>query len=180
MSSINRRGNKVMRKLTIHFTLCWAALAVGTLAQAAPTSSLPLQPGTYVISSYKPCEEAPLAGVKTFDGKALIGPHESDCTSSIVSHRGETYQISTECRAHGDGTPQSPSKSLETVQVKSKSSLAVVVHGQPVRYDLCPIFTDQAIHGLPPSHGPQPGTSDIENATLCALPAAAAMLARLW
>ena len=126
-----------MSTSTVQSKLCWAALAVGSLVQAAPATLIPLEPGTYVVSSFKPCEEAPLAGVKAFDGKAFIGPHESKCTSSVMSRHGQTYQVSTKCLAHGDGSPEKPTRSLETMQISSPSSLAVMVHGEAVQYELC-------------------------------------------
>ena len=117
-----------------------ATVAAGTLVQAAPDLLLPLKPGTYVVSSYKPCEEAPLAGVMVFDGKAFAGPHESSCSSAVVSRHGKTYDVVTECRAHGDGTPQTPTKWSQSMRLESSSSFAVTVNGQPVRYDLCTKF----------------------------------------
>jgi hypothetical protein len=134
---------EVMNQSRLKYALCVASLGVGTFACAAPPTSaalLPLTPGTYVVSTYKPCAEAPLAAVKAFDGKAFPGPHESSCISSIASQHGRTYQVSTECRALGDGTPEVPSKLSETIEVRSHSKLAVIAHGETVVYDLCPDF----------------------------------------
>jgi hypothetical protein len=129
-----------MIRSNLETKLCAVALCVGSVAYAGPAALLPLNPGTYVLASYEPCEEAPLAGVVEFDGKAIFGPHESRCTASVVSHRGSTYRVSTECAAHGDGTPQTPSRWVRTVHVESESRLAVIAQGKPVEYQLCPAF----------------------------------------
>ena len=117
------------------------ALCVGgAVAYAGPSALLPIKAGTYVLSSYKPCAEAPLAGVVEFDGKAIFGPHESHCTASVLARHGRTYEVSTECRAHGDGTPETPSTGVRTVRVESSSRLALIEQGKPVEYELCPSF----------------------------------------
>jgi hypothetical protein len=126
--------------LTLKSNVCALALSVGTLACAAPSALLPLNPGTYVVSSYKPCEEAPLAGTKEFDGKTFVGPNESQCTSSVVSHHGNAYRVSTRCSAHGDGTPETPTRWTQTVHVESASGFDAVLDGKSVRYELCPAF----------------------------------------
>jgi hypothetical protein len=126
-----------MRRLRINCGLCAVVLWAANSAHAGPGSLLPLQPGPYVVSSYKPCEEAPLAAVVQFDGRAIFGPHESNCTISIESHKGRSYRLSTECQANGDGSAASPTKALRTVRIESKVKFSVVSLGSPVAYELC-------------------------------------------
>ena len=123
-------------------TLNAAALMLGLagIASAAETSLLPLEPGTYVVSSFKPCQQAPLAAAVQFDGLSFSGPHASDCTSSILAHQDTTYQVATECRALGDGTPAKPVKLVESFRIASPTHFEKLGQGAQGEYERCPSF----------------------------------------
>ena len=70
----------------------------------ADHDQLLLKHGTYVQEKYD-CKEAPFAAMKTWDGIGFAGPHDSKCTTSVLSHHGNQFEISTGCSALGDGTP---------------------------------------------------------------------------
>ena len=115
-------------------------LGVATVSQAATSALLPLDAGVYVVSTTTPCADAPLAGVARFDGLALSGPHESDCTSTVLSRQARTYRISTTCRALGDGSAATPTSQDQTVRVESRTRFAMVDHGTETDYARCPSF----------------------------------------
>lgn len=115
-------------------------LGAACLSQAAQPAALPLDAGSYVVSSVAPCKEAPLAAVVQFDGRALFGPHESDCTSLVLSQRGRTYQVATECRALGDGTRAAPYRQVQRIRVESRTRLSIGDAGAEIHYALCPAF----------------------------------------
>lgn len=114
-------------------------LALGAgLARA--TDGLPLNAGTYVLTSYKPCAEAPFAGVKDFDGTSFGGPHDSDCHTVILSRHSASYRVMRTCNAAGDGTPVTQTGFVEKVRIESRTAF-VVTHGkQQLDYTLCPTF----------------------------------------
>jgi hypothetical protein len=70
----------------------------------AQNARLGLKHGTYVDASVS-CPAPPFAAVRSWDGIGLFGPHSSRCTSRVLSHHGNQFQISTSCSAVGDGTP---------------------------------------------------------------------------
>ena len=114
-------------------------LAFG-MSFARATDSLPLDTGTYVVTSYKPCTDAPFAGVKDFDGTSFGGPHDSDCQTVILARHGASYRVKTTCNGAGDGTPVTAGGLLEQVRIESRTAF-VLTHGQQHReYTLCPTF----------------------------------------
>ena len=125
---------------TLKSKLALILLGATTLSQAATSALLPIASGTYVIASSKPCRDAPLAGIAQFDGRALHGPHESDCTSSLLSRHGKTYRISTTCRAFGDGSPAKPDTQVQTVRVESRTRFEMIDGSGKTDYARCPSF----------------------------------------
>ena len=125
---------------TLKSTLAFILLAATTLSQAATTALLPIASGTYAVAGSKPCRDAPLAGVAQFDGRALHGPHGSDCTSSLLGRHGRTCRISTTCRALGDGSPARPDTQVRTVRVESRTRFAVIAGGARTDYARCASF----------------------------------------
>jgi hypothetical protein len=89
------------------------------LAQARP--SLPLRPGTYVVSSVQ-CDGAPFAVTKFWNGSAFSDPHDSACTTKILQARGTEYRLDTVCRAEGDGTPSAPSHERARVKLMDRQT----------------------------------------------------------
>ncbi len=108
-------------------------------AQAAD-APLPLQPGTYVLASYKPCEEVALAGVISFDGNSFVGPHDSDCQTTILDQQASTYRVAIRCKALGDGTPTPPRDSFARVRIDSSTSFSMIDGADETPFVLCPEF----------------------------------------
>jgi hypothetical protein len=96
------------------------AFAMTTLGAASTQAAVPITPGDYVRDGVQ-CQDAPFAALLKFDGKAFSGPHESNCTTSIVGRTGHQYRLTTTCRAAGDGSPQAPYTETQTVNVLSPS-----------------------------------------------------------
>jgi hypothetical protein len=115
-------------------------LVFGPSLARATDKPLPLHPGTYVIASYKPCQEAPLAGVSRFNGFSFEGPHASNCQTTVLRRRGSTYRIKTTCSAMGNGSPAVPSGSVQDIHIKSSSSFSVGNGKQRTEYRQCPAF----------------------------------------
>lgn len=115
-------------------------LLLGAGVARAAGIALPLDAGTYVVGSYKPCAEAPFAGVKDYDGKSFSGPHDAGCQTVALDRRDATYRLKTTCKSAGDGTPVTPTGFVEEVRVESRTAF-VVIHGKDhVEYTLCPTF----------------------------------------
>jgi hypothetical protein len=117
--------------------MCVLASLATTTATADP---LPIHSGTYVIQSYRPCAEAPLAGTFHYDGKGIAGPHESNCMSKLLSRYDRSYRIQTTCRALGDGTPAQVTASTQIYTVKSPTVVSVGEGTSQTTYALCPGF----------------------------------------
>jgi hypothetical protein len=98
------------------------AFAMPALGAAGAQGAVPIMPGDYVRDDVQ-CQDAPFAALPIFDGKAFSGPHESDCTTTVVSRTGRQYRLKTTCRAAGDGSPQAPYTEAQTVTVPSPSRL---------------------------------------------------------
>ena len=117
------------------------ALLFGMGFAHATDGKLPLDSGYYVIASYKPCEEAPNAGVTTYDGASFVGMHDSDCQTDILEQNGPRYRVSIRCKALGDGTPVVPKPYVESVRILTRTSFTVVENnGTEDEFDLCPAF----------------------------------------
>ena len=117
------------------------ALLFGMGFAHAMGGTLPLDVGNYVIASYKPCEEAPNAGVTSYDGASFVGPHDSDCQTTVLEQSGPRYRVSISCKALGDGTPMVPRPYVESVRILTRTSFAIVRHdGTEDEFDLCPAF----------------------------------------
>lgn len=102
---------------------------------------LPLDAGTYVVADYKPCEEAPFAGVTSFDGMSFVGPHDSDCRTKILEQSGSKFRVSVRCKADGSGTPiKHPSTFIEGVRIESRTSFVFIKGAVETRFALCPAF----------------------------------------
>ncbi len=129
-----------MSSLTLKSKLAAALMGAAGLCQAASPATLPIAAGTYVVVGKAPCKDAPLAGVTTFDGRAFLGPHSSDCTSTLLGRHGRSYRVSTECRALGDGTPATPFTQVQLVRVDSRTRFAIVQDGHATAYARCPSF----------------------------------------
>lgn len=108
------------------------------LAHAGGT--LPLEAGNYVAAHYTPCEQAPLAGVTSFDGTSLGGPHDSHCQTAILAQHGPAYRVQVSCTARGDGTPTTPTADVEDVRITSRTSFVRLLGKDEVAYALCPAF----------------------------------------
>lgn len=115
-------------------------LCTGTGFARAADAPLPLKAGSYVIASYTPCDEAPLAGVTSFDGASFVGPHDADCQTAVLSHRGTRYRVQVTCKAMGDGTPIAPTSYRQDVRIKSQTRFVVTREHREIEYALCPAF----------------------------------------
>ena len=102
---------------------------------------LPLSHGNYVQADLA-CEGAPLAALRTYDGRGLGGPHDSKCVSKIIDAHGNTYEVATSCTAAGDGSPVVPTTTSETVVVQSRVRFRIADASAGnrggVSYKLCP------------------------------------------
>lgn len=128
-----------MNRLRLPFKL--ALLLACGVARAADEPVLPLDAGTYVVASYPHCEQAPLAGVVAFDGRSLVGPHDSDCRTEILEHDGSTFRIRWGCRADGSGKPAIPAEIVQTVRIESRTRMVLIGRDGPaMAYALCPGF----------------------------------------
>ncbi len=116
------------------------ALLFGMGFAHATDGLLPLDAGTYVVASYTPCEEAPLAGVTSFDGASFVGPHDSDCQTTILEQHGADYRVSVRCKALGDGTPTVPKPFVEGVRIKTRTSFVLTHDDAEMEFALCPAF----------------------------------------
>lgn len=85
-------------------------------------AALPILPGDYVRAGYR-CYDAPFAALFHYDGAAFSGPHESDCTTRVLSHSGPRYRLGTTCRVAGDGSPLTNVTEVQAVVVLSPSRL---------------------------------------------------------
>lgn len=110
------------------------------LACAADAPGLPLDAGIYVVTGYKPCNSAPFAGVRQFDGRSFSGPHASACESTILEHSGANYRVKTDCQALGNGAPAPASSEVVDVRVKSRTSFFLVHDNRTLEFALCPAF----------------------------------------
>ena len=130
-----------MNRLHPRTRLALALILACGVVRAADAPVLPLDTGNFVIASYPRCEEAPLAGVVSFDGRSLVGPHDSDCHTEILEHDGSSYRIRRGCRADGSGKPEVPADFVQTVRVESRTRMALTgLDGQTKEYALCPGF----------------------------------------
>lgn len=127
-----------MHRSMIHAASISALVAATGVAQAADAPLLPLDAGTYVVSDYTPCQEAPLAGVMQFDGHAFSGPHASSCHSVVLDHKGSSYRVRTKCTANGDGSPAAPHSETTAVRIESRTRLMLNHDGKDIEYALCP------------------------------------------
>ena len=81
------------------------ALWLSVLGLALPEGEqVSLKRGIYVVASVG-CKEPPFAAMQFWDGVGFFGPHSSRCTSHILTHHGNQFQIRTSCKALGDGSP---------------------------------------------------------------------------
>ncbi len=124
------------------FSFAAPAVAAVALIAFSAQAALPITPGAYVRDGV-PCQDAPLAAVLAYDGKTFSGPHESDCATTVLSRRGQTYRLKTTCHAAGDGSPAAASTQAQTVTVRSASHITfghTTGAGQTDRagYRLCP------------------------------------------
>ena len=111
-------------------------------AQAAG-GPLPLKAGTYVLASDAPCKDAALAAVIDYDAtQGLFGPHESDCRTTILSHKGNAFHVRRTCRANGDGSPAAPASFDMRLRIKSATAFVTLPDKgrEALEYDLCPGF----------------------------------------
>lgn len=111
---------------------CWVGAADGP--------SLPLDAGIYVVTAYRPCNSAPFAGVRPFDGHSFSGPHASICESAILEHNGTTYRVKTDCQALGNGAPAPASSEVDDVKVKSRTAFVLTHDNRSLEFALCPAF----------------------------------------
>ena len=100
----------------------------------------PLNEGVYVHQDVKPCNQAPLADVMSYAGKAIFGAHDSKCDARILSSKDFTYKIDVTCRGAGNGAPVVPSHQLETLTRITANEFTLIVVGQKSVYFLCPGF----------------------------------------
>jgi hypothetical protein len=135
---------KLRRKIAMTFSSSPSRLLlIMTFAAGiahAVDAPLPLNSGTYVVSSDKPCQDAAFAAVIVFDGHSFSGPHDSQCESTILGQQGRSYRVKTTCRALGDGTPITPSTVVQHVQIKSRSMFVLTRDNKELDYALCPRF----------------------------------------
>lgn len=130
-----------MNRLPHRSRLIFGLVLCTGLARAGEAPLLPLDAGTFVIASYPRCEEAPLAGVMSFDGHSLVGPHDSNCRTEIIERDGARYRVRTSCRADGAGQPEIPTETVLTIQVESSTAMTVTrPDGKSDGYALCPGF----------------------------------------
>jgi hypothetical protein len=100
---------------------CFALAAHGELI---------LKHGTYVLEG-SPCKEPPFAAMKSWDGIGFSGPHASKCTTRVLSHHSEQFNISTACTAIGDGTPNPPGQvDVETLSLVRLSNTRFIVSSE--------------------------------------------------
>ena len=130
-----------MNRLHLRTRLALALILASGAVRAADAPVLPLDTGTFVVASYPRCEEAPLAGVVAFDGRSLVGPHDSDCHTDILERDGSSFRIRRGCRADGSGKPAIPADFVETVRVESRTRMVLTgLDGEAREYALCPGF----------------------------------------
>lgn len=129
-----------MRHLYKRINVAAALLGLVGAVNAAETSLLPLESGTYTLAGYQPCDTAPFAGVAMFDGRAFSGPHASHCTSDVLDHHDGSYEVSTECRALGDGTPAAPTTVVMQLRVVSPTHYVLLGNGEQRDYERCPAW----------------------------------------
>ena len=96
-------------------------LMLGTAASAA---TLPLKPGTYVLTG-TPCHDPAFAAMFDYDGHHFSYPHATKCNSVVKSHAGKTYRISETCSALGDGMATKPDTTQATYTVLSSARVSV-------------------------------------------------------
>jgi hypothetical protein len=98
--------------------LLFGAVSNHALAQ----DELSLKHGTYVLEGTG-CKEPPFAAMMSWDGAGFSGPHDSRCTSSVLSHHGSEYRVRTTCAAQGDGSPNPSGRpEVETFSLTRLSS----------------------------------------------------------
>jgi hypothetical protein len=123
--------------MRITHALTIAGLLIAGSAHAAQHDLLPLQSGTYVRDGAS-VQDAPLAALIIYDGAAISGPHSSACRSTVLSHHGAMYRLSTTCAALGDGTPAVAYTETQRIVVRSRTTMRFA-HGEDVAsYRLAP------------------------------------------
>src|SRR4051812_3153144 len=91
-----------------------ASLLVWALSGAATGAEvIPLNKGVYVIQGVTPCEQAPLAAVQSYNGKAISGAHEAGCHMKMIKRINNIYRIMQSCDEAGDGTFVGRNQSLK-------------------------------------------------------------------
>ena len=130
-----------MNRLPLRTRFALALILASGVVRAADAPVLPLDTGTFVVAGHPRCDQAPLADVVAFDGRSLVGPHESDCRTEILERHGSSFRIRRSCRADGDGKPAIPAEFVQTVRVESRTKMVLAGQdGQPTAYALCPAF----------------------------------------
>jgi hypothetical protein len=114
-----------------------AGLLVVGCAQAAAQDLLPVEHGTYVREGFS-AEDPPFAAIIEYDGTTLSGPHSNACRSTVLSHHGKDYLLSTTCAALGDGTPAAPYGEEERVVVQSSTKIRLAHGNDAASYRLVP------------------------------------------
>lgn len=110
----------------------------------AQNARLDLKHGTYVDVSVS-CPAPPLAAIRSWDGIGFFGPHSSLCTSRVLSHKRNHFQISTSCSAVGDGSPnpagQVDNQNTSLIRLSNASFVASGEAKRETTYRWCTVDT---------------------------------------
>ena len=108
------------------------------LIVSAQIQDLSLKHGIYVLRGVD-CKEPPFAALKSWDGVGFAGPHSGQCTTNVLSHRGNHFDVSTTCAALGDGTPNRSGyvEKLSLTRISSTNFLIVNANNTTSHYRWC-------------------------------------------
>ena len=103
--------------------------------QAQAGDVLRLKHGEYVLAKI-PCQDAPFAAMKSYDGNGFGDPHSHDCHSRLAGRDGAGVKVETNCINAGEGAAPRIT-STETVRLRSFTAFDVISKGQTSSFRWC-------------------------------------------
>ncbi len=109
--------------------LAIGAVLCGSCSGLAQSTSFSLKRGTYVQKGTD-CKDPPFASMMLWDGVGFSGAHSSKCTTHVLSHRGNHFEVGTTCSALGDGSPEpAGATDVTTLSLTRLSNTSFVLDG---------------------------------------------------
>jgi len=95
---------------------------------------LPLKHGIFVASDVD-CAAPPNAAIRRYDGVGLSGAHTRDCRATVLSHKGQAYEVDQSCIDAGSGpAPRSTERQTIVIENNLQFTLRRAVGEQTFKY----------------------------------------------